>query len=126
VEFGPLNHGHQRRTHGAGSAAEIKDDGSRTGERRSFANEELSATTRHEDARIQRDPKTAERCPPEDLFEWDTGDTPADHRVEFGRRAGRLDEQLRFILGVDTAGGTQPRDQRLLDRYRSPPWLNVP
>jgi hypothetical protein len=100
----------QRGAHRARAAAEVEDDSSWPGEGGGLADEELGATARHEDAGVQGDPQVAELRPAEDVFEWHAGGSPAHHGGEVGRRPRCGDEQLRFVLGEDTAGGPKPGD----------------
>src|SRR5262249_23709945 len=54
------------------------------------------------------DPQAAELDPAQDLFEGQAGDPSVHHGGQLGRRPGRVDEQLRLVLGEDTAGGPEP------------------
>ena len=92
----------------AGATTHVEDDGSWPGDGDRVSDEELRASSGDEDTRIHHDPHAAELRPSDDVFDGLAGGSSLDHGREVGRRAGGGDEQPRFVLGEDTAGGTQP------------------
>jgi hypothetical protein len=74
------------------------------------ADQELGAAARYEDAGIHRDPQAAELGPAENVLERLAGGPPIHHGGQGGRCPRRGDEQLRLVLGEDTARGPEPGD----------------
>jgi hypothetical protein len=50
-----------------------------------MSQEKLCPAAWHEHARIDRNPHSRELGPPNDLFEWDSGDPLLDHLFQLGR-----------------------------------------
>jgi hypothetical protein len=100
----------QRRADRARATAQVNHDSSWPGHGSGLADQELGAASGDEDPGVHGYPKAAELSPAEDVLKGQAGGPPVHHGGEFGWRPRRGDEQLRFVLGEDTAGGRKPGD----------------
>jgi hypothetical protein len=121
VQLDPVQGRDQRCAHRARAAAQVNDDsswpgeglagaGSLAGQGGGLVDEELGAAAGYEDSGVHGYPQAAELRPAEDVFERQASGSPVHHGGEVDPRPCRGDEQLRLILGEDTAGGPKPGD----------------
>src|SRR5207344_1953357 len=80
------------------------------GEGGGLADQELGAAARDEDPGVHGYPQAAELRPAEDVFEWLAPGPPVHQGGQLGWRPGCGDEQLRLVLGEDTARSPEAGD----------------
>ncbi len=73
------------------------------GEGGGLGDEELGAAARHEHPGVDGDPQTAEFGPADDVFQGQAARPALDHGGDLGRGPGGGEDQLRLVLGEDTA-----------------------
>lgn len=110
VQFGPAEGRGQRGADRTRAAAQVDDDGRVARERDGLLDEEFGTAARHEDAGVEGDAQTVELRPAEDVFEGQSRDAPVHHRGGLVRGTGGGEDQLRLVLGEDTAGGAERGD----------------
>jgi hypothetical protein len=118
-QFDLVNGRDQRGAHRARAAADVDDKSPWLAKGRRLLDQELGATTRHEDSRAHRYAQAAKVGPAENVFEGKAGGSPIDHGGEVSRGRCGGDEESGFLLGVDTAGGPKPGDDALAQPRRT-------
>ena len=91
-----------------GAEGLVRKAGRPASEADGLPDEEFGAAARHEDTGIDGYSQAAELRPPHHVLERLARRPPVYHRGEVCGRAGRGDQQPRFVLGEDTAGGAKP------------------
>lgn len=81
-----------------------------------LVDEELGAAAGHEDTRLDGDTQTVEPGPAENVFEGQSRDAPVHHGGDLVRGAGGGEDELRLVLGEDTACGTERGDNEIGNR----------
>jgi hypothetical protein len=110
----------ERGADGPGTAAEVDDHRPGPDEGGGLADQELGASTRHEHARVHRDPQAAELRPAEQVLQGLPGDPPSDQKLQRCSVPCPGHQQPGLFLGEHAAGGAQPSDdRRLVERGRN-------
>jgi len=78
---------------------------------RGHLDHQLAAATRHEHARVDRDPQPVEQRPADDVLERFTGHPAGGPRHQLGRRGRLVEQEPGLVLGEDAPGRTERGDE---------------
>ena len=93
-----------------GAAAQVDDNGRRSGEFEHLSDQELGPSAGDEDARFHDDPHAGELGPADDLLERAAEDPFGDQRLDKRWIARRRKQDVRFLLREHAAGSAQTLD----------------
>lgn len=110
MQFGRVRRGGEGDAEGAGTAAEVDDDGPAGREGGGLRHEELRTPPGHEDTGVHGEAATAELRPAQDVFEREPGGTALDERGQLAGGSGGLVEEEGLVLGEDAAGAAEDED----------------
>jgi alkylation response protein AidB-like acyl-CoA dehydrogenase len=92
-------------------AAQLGDHTARTQHGQHLGDQQLRAAAGHEHARLDGQTQPGELHPTEQELQRLARDPSGGQRVQLGRRARRLGQQARLVLGEHATGRTQPRHE---------------